>query len=95
MVPKSLAQPIFTFNLNLLLTEEVQIKTIIIPPKNIIIKVYINHIKPIKCMINPNKATKLISLKHIEKGDFAIKRTINLASNNLFINIMLGYKLNP
>jgi len=46
-------------------------------------------------MINPNKATKLISLKHIEKGDFAIKRTINLASNNLFINIMLGYKLNP
>lgn len=64
------------------------------PPKNIIIKVYINQIKPIRCKINPNRATKLISLKLIEKGDFAIKSTINLANNNLFINIILYVKLN-
>jgi len=75
-------------SLNLLFTDDVYTKTIIIPPRNIIIKVYINQIKPIKCIIKPNEITNLTSLKHIEKGDFTIKIIIKLINNNLFIKVI-------
>ena len=87
-IPKILPKLIFTLSLNLLLTEDVYTKTIIIPPKNIIIRVYINQIKPIRCIINPNRATKLTSLRHIENGDLTIKSVINLTNSSLFINII-------
>ena len=59
------------------------------------IKVYINQISPIRCKINPSTATRVISLKHKVKGDFAVKSIINLANKILFINIILNSKLNP
>jgi len=75
--------------LNLLFTEDVYTKTIIIPPKNIIIKVYINQISPFKCIRNPKRATKLTSLKHIERGDLASQSIINLTNKSLLIKIIL------
>ena len=68
---KALVQEVKT--LKLLFTEEAQTNTIIIPPKNIIIKVYINHILPKKCIKVPKTVTLKINLKHIIKGDFEIK----------------------
>jgi len=47
--------------------------TIIIPPKNIIIKVYISHILPTKWDHIPTNETNSTSIKHNKNGEEVLK----------------------
>ena len=82
--------------LNELFREAAQTNTIIIPPKNIIIKVYINQIIPKICNKDPKTITKKINLKHIIKGDFEITINIKAIIKNIlkmiFINLKFLFK---